>query len=1109
MKCVHVQFYFLLYHIISLSLIHNTDQVAINIDGDLTIVGLFQIHESENEDCGLGVKASSVITSEAVKWYIEGLNKHGKLPFKIGFEGYETCRLKHKAAEIAIKVMDRALANESIVGIVGPEFSSEAEVISPILSSARTENRLVQVGFSTTATRLSDDRKYPNFVRVVPNDDVQVEVMIQTMKELEWNRIAIIFEDDTYGRDASSRLTLRAKQESICISMDSGIPVNNGVSANDILTLLNNIIYGSTNSPSINGIVYIGFSLFARSIFISLDNTGFSTVPIVMLSEGINMQTSVFKNLNGFARPAAKGSLALAPSYLEVTEFAHHWKAIFTNKTYFQKESLTNPWLTDLYHEITECENRNCEFAELTESEFGTAFEAQPLYVQYSIIAAHALVKEIKELQEKHCVNSGFCDAFKTKFRTGDLLENLKEIDIDMSADFQWKLDSLSGRKLQLTENGTNDIVKPNGQSNYQVFNYRKANEVSTEFVLKRISDYADMDLVINKDELRDYTIQGAERTWPDVRKAQCNIETKCEECIPILDIHESFIFEPGDVYVVGVVAVFDSDSNGVDGCGDIRKVSGYQTAESMRFAVDKVNEKTGDFSNFFPGVQIGLIVLNSCNNPLVVQRKIHELFKNGVKMANGSAVDIRNKVIGFVGDISSSISIAMAELLSRLKFVQISFASTSRLLSDRSKYPYFMRVVTPDDAQAKAMIRIIQELNADFVQIVYSTGAYGEAGKDKIKEAAYQNKICVVQEIPVEEYGSAYAIFEKLRREAHARIVIIFLQSHRIYNIMSALVSQIDSRGEFMFIGSEAWARKKDPLVNDEKQILLGSYTLALEMYQDNELRSYIQNITPKPYSQNPWSLIYLQTKRNCFFDFSFDKTQPEKCSSANDYSTDPNFELDSWDTSAFVAVKSLLIAANAFLKERCGSTAHGLCAEFTNNPKGLTDAIRATKLDLDGSGNKIKVFNENGDGNIGYRIYNIQKDDDPQNLIYVEVGRYPLGGTFTFEKSMTVHPTGAQIVSTCPNKKACSGCFGTETIVDKTEDEAESVDVGMLVLGVLLAVAVIIVVILVLVTLRLRKVRAGASEIYLTPTIGSEGGRSLTRQEAIGSEEFSVITP
>jgi hypothetical protein len=43
---------------------------------------------------------------------------------------------------------------------------------------------------------------------------------------------------------------------------------------------------------------------------------------------------------------------------------------------------------------------------------------------------------------------------------------------------------------------------------------------------------------------------------------------------------------------------------------------------------------------------------------------------------------------------------------------------------------------------------------------------------------------------------------------------------------------------------------------------------------------------------------------------------------------------------------------------------------------------------MDLDGSGNKMKVFDKNGDGNVGYRIYNIQKDDDDLSmLLYKEV--------------------------------------------------------------------------------------------------------------------------
>jgi hypothetical protein len=442
--------------------------------------------------------------------------------------------------------------------------------------------------------------------------------------------------------------------------------------------------------------------------------------------------------------------------------------------------------------------------------------------------------------------------------------------------------------------------------------------------------------MTINREELRDYTISGEELVWPYVRKAQCNVNIKCAECIDIEKLHESIIFETGDIFIVGVVPVFDRDSTSGDGCGNIRVVSGYQTVESIRFAVKKVNTKTGDFSGFFPGLKIGLIVLNSCNDPVIIQRKIHTLIHNGVKMADGSVLDLHNRILGFIGDIGSSISIAVAELLSRLQFAQISFASTSPLLSDRSKYPYFMRVVTPDDAQARAITEIIKKLESNYVQIVYSTGAYGEAGKDRIKEEAFKSKICVVQEIPVEETGSAFEIFEKLRRFTHARLVIIFLQSHRLAPVISALTSQIDKRGEFMFIGSEAWARKRDPLKTDNKQVLLGSFTLSLEMYEDNELRTHIQNLIPKPFNQNPWSTLYLQEKRNCYYDLSFDKTKVEMCSLDNDDSSGTDFTLDSWATSAYIATKALLIGSNDFLTDKCSQNTNTLCEEFRQNTKG-----------------------------------------------------------------------------------------------------------------------------------------------------------------------------
>ena len=64
----------------------------------------------------------------------------------------------------------------TMAGIIGPENSDAARAVSTILSSVAPDDRLVQLGFSTTAVELSDRTLYPNFIRVIPNDEIQIEV---------------------------------------------------------------------------------------------------------------------------------------------------------------------------------------------------------------------------------------------------------------------------------------------------------------------------------------------------------------------------------------------------------------------------------------------------------------------------------------------------------------------------------------------------------------------------------------------------------------------------------------------------------------------------------------------------------------------------------------------------------------------------------------------------------------------------------------------------------------------------------------------------------------------------------------------------------------------
>ncbi|XP_053391016.1 uncharacterized protein LOC128553856 [Mercenaria mercenaria] len=322
--------------------------------------------------------------------------------------------------------------------------------------------------------------------------------------------------------------------------------------------------------------------------------------------------------------------------------------------------------------------------------------------------------------------------------------------------------------------------------------------------------------------------------------------------------------------------------------------------------------------------------------------------------------------------------------------------------------------------------------------------------------------------------------------------------------------------RGEFVFLGSEAWARDGTILAKDTNHIILGSFTVSLEMYKDRELRNHVQNIKPKPYRTDPWAMMFIQAKRNCFYDLSFDKTQADKCSVANDHSRDPDFTLDTYDTQAYVATKCLLTGADAFLKTKCGSSASSLCKDFLSNTEGLVEEILKTKMDLDGSGSKMKVFNRNGDGNIGYRIYNIQKDDvDPSTLVYKEIGRYPLEGTFTFETDKIVYPNDMPLRSKCPNEQACINCFArignnVKNVPGTPQEDTIATTALAAVLGTLLGIAIVTGAVLaaILCTKR-RKEQDNKNDILLRTNMTYSQGEVIMKREEVTPSKIYMEIP
>ncbi|KAK3607948.1 hypothetical protein CHS0354_006543 [Potamilus streckersoni] len=175
-----------------------------------------------------------------------------------------------------------------------------------------------------------------------------------------------------------------------------------------------------------------------------------------------------------------------------------------------------------------------------------------------------------------------------------------------------------------------------------------------------------------------------------------------------------------------------------------------------------------------------------------------------GLEICLPTLSQLYNSILGFIDGLASGLSFPISETIQPLDYVQISYASTNPSLSDINLYPYFMRTITPDNKQTHVMIQILSELKSEYIQVVYIEGIYGKGSRDVVRNSASPNKICIVQEIIVQQLsdGNYHYSIEELRKKPFAKIVIIFISS----NIVPLVMKEFNTKAcEFVFIGSEA----------------------------------------------------------------------------------------------------------------------------------------------------------------------------------------------------------------------------------------------------------------------------------------------------------------
>lgn len=268
--------------------------------------------------------------------------------------------------------------------------------------------------------------------------------------------------------------------------------------------------------------------------------------------------------------------------------------------------------------------------------------------------------------------------------------------------------------------------------------------------------------------------------------------------------------------FVLG--GLFPIHSDAPDGrCGKPILDLGLELTEAMLFTLDLINSN----DSILGGISLGYDIRDSCYSEnigldetidlLIASNPISTQTCQAIGMMNDPAAfnNISAPTLGLVGAASSRVSVPVASLLRLFDTLQISYASSSGLLSNRERYTYFYRTIPSDEFQARAMIDILLYFNWTYVSTIYSQNTYGEPGIIEFRKLAAQNGICINIDEGIDgDYKPGY--FENLSSKllkSTAKVVIVFTSQNEA-DMLLGNISVASSSKRFIWIASDGWSQ-------------------------------------------------------------------------------------------------------------------------------------------------------------------------------------------------------------------------------------------------------------------------------------------------------------
>ncbi|XP_068180356.1 G-protein coupled receptor family C group 6 member A isoform X2 [Antennarius striatus] len=442
-------------------------------------------------------------------------------------------------------------------------------------------------------------------------------------------------------------------------------------------------------------------------------------------------------------------------------------------------------------------------------------------------------------------------------------------------------------------------------------------------------------------------------------------------------------------------------------------QIRGLTRALAMINAIETMNKSPALAD---ANITLGYWIQDSCSDVSTALAATAHFTQQVNCQARDNTSTCRQPVMAVIGAAYSEISIAIARQLTLQMIPQISYSSTAVVLSDKSRFPAFMRTIPNDKHQTAAMVSLLNTYGWNWVGIVTTDGNYGLSALDNFVSQASENGICVAfrsilpQSITNQDVKSAITQTAKtIIMNPKVQVIVSFAKPTHMMYLYRELKSQILKAGQNVesmkrvWVASDSWSSS----VSLDGNLSLEDIGHVLGFtFKSENLSSFLK------YLDRLEATAYADTENNSFVREFYMQINASKHYRNNELVSKAVKTLrEHTEADTTFSVEMAVSAITQAVASICRSVDCRTAGRV--QPWEVLKALWMQEFKLR---QHTYMFDSNGDINLGYDV-NMWRSDGEKSLIHDVIAEYhPQSNNFTYSSPQSLQDL-RHVISKCSN--------------------------------------------------------------------------------------------